>query len=367
MNVPFADLTPMHHEIFAELTDVFQEVLRNGWFIQGKHCTSFEEHFAAYCGSKNCVGCGNGLDALHLILRAAGIGEGDEVIVPAQTFIATALAVTYSGAKVVFSDIEPKYFALDPEKLEAAITPRTKAIIMVHLYGQVGRWDEVQKIARKHDLLLIEDAAQAHGAFYKGRRVGHLGDAAGFSFYPGKNLGALGDSGAVVTGSNEIAAIVRMLGCYGSREKYVHEYKGWNSRLDELQAAFLDCKLANIDRWHEDRCRIANRYLLEITNPAINLPMQNPDGTHAWHIFAIQTKERQRLRGWMEKCGIAVQIHYPTAMHMHQAYQDLAYRAGDFPVAEQAAAEELSLPIYYGMPDEQISYVIDTLNHFPPL
>lgn len=364
MKIPFADFTPMHTEIQVQMTKTFENVYNEQGFIGGKYCDSFEKNFADYCGVAHCVGCGNGLDALHMILLAAGIGEGDEVIVPAQTYIATALAATYAGAKPVYVDIEPEYYALDPSKLEAAITSRTKAIMLVHLYGQIGRFDEIVTIAAAHDLMLIEDAAQAHGAQYKGRQSGSLGAAAGFSFYPGKNLGALGDAGAVCTNSQELAAQIRALCNYGSRKKYIHEYKGFNSRLDTLQAAFLDVKLTCLERWHSNRERTVQRYLEGIKNPLIKLPAINPDGKHAWHIFAVLTERRDQLEQWLDKHSIGHQVHYPVAMHLHQAYRDLGYHEGDFPVAEQNASQELSLPIYYGMTDEQIDYVIDVLNGF---
>lgn len=364
MKIPFTDFTPMHKEIRTQMVKTFENIYDAGWFIGGEPCDSFEQHFAKYCETDYCVGCGNGLDALHMILLAAGIGAGDEVIVPAQTYIATALAVTYAGATPVYVDIEPEYYSLDPAKIEAAITPRTKAIILVHLYGQIGRFDEVAAIARAHNLMLIEDAAQAHGAQYKGHRAGSLGDAAGFSFYPGKNLGALGDAGAVCTGSQALADQVRALCNYGSRKKYIHEYKGFNSRLDTLQAALLDVKLTCLDNWLADRDRIAKRYLTGIKNPLIKLPAVNPDGRHAWHQFAVLAKYRAQLEQWLDKHDIGHQVHYPVAMHLHQAYRDLGYHKGDFPIAEQNAAQELSLPIYYGMTDDQIVHVIETLNSF---
>ena len=362
MNVPFVDLRPMHNEIRAEMLESFEDALDQSWYIGGEQCAAFEKRFADYCGVNYCVGCGNGLDALHLILLALGIGPGDEVIVPAQTFIATALAVSYSGAKPVYVDIDPQYYALDPEKLESAISPRTKAIIMVHLFGQIGRFDEVASVGRAHDLFLIEDAAQAHGAEYHGIKAGSLGCAAGFSFYPVKNLGALGDAGSVTTSSEDIADRVRTLSNYGSHRKYMHEYKGFNSRLDEVQAGWLRLKLRNLDRWNKDRARIAERYLKEIHNPRLTLPALNPDAKHAWHVFAIMTEERDRMRDALAEKGIMTQIHYPVAMHMHQAYTELGYHEGDFPVAEAASAREISLPLYYGMPEEQIDYVIESLN-----
>ena len=364
MIVPFADFTPMHREIRSEMLETFAAIYDDGWFIGGKPCETFEKSFAEYCGTKYCVGCGNGLDALHILLRAFGIGEGDEVIVPAQTYIATALAVTYAGARPVCVDIEPQYFALDPEKVEAAITPRTKAILMVHLYGQIGRWDEVAAIAEKHGLLMLEDSAQAHGALYKGRRAGSLGAASGFSFYPGKNLGALGDSGGVTTSSWEVADYVRAYSNYGSHKKYQHEYKGVNSRLDTVQAALLSVKLEHLDSWREDRDRIAQRYLAGIRNDRLKLPALNPDGKHVWHVFAVLTPERDRLAAYLDECGIGHQCHYPVPTHLHKAYEDLGYRRGDFPVAETAADQEISLPMFYGMTDEQIDTVIEKLNAF---
>jgi len=364
MVIPFADFGPMHSEVRTEIIRKFEEIYDRGWFIGGENCIAFEKHFAEFCNVPYCVGCGNGLDALHMILLGLGIGAEDEVIVPAQTYIATALAVTYAGAKPVYVDIEPQYYALDPEKLEAAITPRTRAVIMVHLYGQVGRLAEVKAITQKHGLTLIEDAAQAHGAEYHGQRAGSLGDAAGFSFYPGKNLGALGDAGSVCTTSAELADHVRTLSNYGSHKKYVHEYKGFNSRLDELQAGLMDVKLTCLERWLRERERIAYRYLAEIKNPKVKLPTFNPDGRHAWHLFAVLVEDRAGMEAHLDQYGISHQIHYPFAMHQHQAYRDLGYRQGDFPVAEMSATQELSLPIYYGMTEEQINYVISAVNEF---
>ena len=364
MKVPFVTFVPMEKELDKELRGAFERVYERSWYIGGKEDENFEKAFAEYCGTKYCIGTGNGLDALILILKALGIGEGDEVIVPSNTYIATALAITYAGARPVCVDIEPQYFSLNPEKIEAAVTSHTKAIMMVHLYGQVGRWDEVSAIAKKHNLLLIEDSAQAHGATYKGRKTGNLGDAAGFSFYPGKNLGALGDAGGITTSDKTVAEYVRAYSNYGSNIKYHHEYKGVNSRLDTLQAAMLSVKLKRLDTWRADRVRIANRYLNEIKNPLLKLPAVNPDGEHVWHIFAVLTPERARLEQYLDECGIGHQCHYPFPTHLHKAYEDLGYRRGDFPVAEMAADQELSLPMFYGMTDEQQSYIIEKLNRF---
>lgn len=364
MKVPFSDFGAMHGEIRKEMLHTFEDIYDKGWFIGGEACSEFEKHFAEYCNVPYCVGCGNGLDALHLILKAAGIGAGDEVIVPAQTYIATGLAVTYAGATPVFVDIEPDYYALDPSKVRAAITPKTKAMIVVHLYGQIGYFDELEAIAKEYNLLLVEDAAQAHGAEYKGRIAGSLGDAAGFSFYPGKNLGALGDAGGVTTKDAHIADVVRATSNYGSRQKYIHEFKGVNSRLDTLQAALLDVKLKSLEKWLQGREYVAEKYLAGIRNPKVKLPKVSPDRRHVWHIFAVMVEDRAAFEAHLDNYGVAHQVHYPFAMHQHTAYAEMGYKPGDFPVAEMAAAQEVSLPIYYGMTDEQINYVIDVVNRY---
>lgn len=365
MEIVFSDIEPMHAEVRDELLRAYEKVFDRGWFIQGEQCGAFEKEYARYVESPHCVGCGNGLDALSLILRAYGVAAGDEVLIPAHTYIATALAVTYAGATPVLTDIEPDYFAMDPQKIEEKITPRTKAIIIVHLYGHIGYFDQVKRIAKEHHLLLIEDSAQAHGAVYKGRyKAGALGDASGFSFYPGKNLGALGDGGAVTTGDAALAARVRKLGNYGSQVKYNHECKGVNSRLDELQAAFLRVKLRRLDHWIENRARTAALYLKLIQNPKIKLPKLNPDSTHGWHIFSILVRDRDRFLGFMQENGIHTNIHYPNPIHLHEAYQDLGYRPGDFPVAESICRTQVSLPIFYGMTESQIAYLTDTVNQF---
>ena len=284
--IPFSSLTYIHKECETELKSAFERVLTSNWFIQGQECKKFEKQFAEYCGTAECVGCGNGLDALMLALKAMDIGTGDEVIVPSFTFIATALAVAYAGAKPVFVEVDPETALLDTEKIEDAITPRTKAIIAVHLYGQMAPMDKVCEIARKHNLRVLEDAAQAHGAVYKEKRAGSWGDAGCFSFYPGKNLGALGDAGAVTTNDAEVARRVRAIGNYGSEKKYVHDFMGVNSRLDEMQAAFLDAKLPYLEEWNQNRRKIAARYLSEVNNPYIKLPIVK-HGVPVWHIFAV--------------------------------------------------------------------------------
>ena len=364
MKVPFVSFRPMEKELDGELRGAFERVLRRSWYIQGQEGEAFEKAFAEYCGTEYCVGCGNGLDALTLALKALGIGEGDEVIVPADTFIATALAVIYAGAKPVLADAAPDTFNIDPARIEAAVTPRTKAVMPVHLYGRACDMDPIMEIARRHGLRVVEDCAQAHGAKYKGRKVGTFGDAAGFSFYPGKNLGALGDAGAVVTNDPGIAEKVQALGNYGSDYKYHHIYKGNNSRLDELQAAFLSAKLPHLDRMNEDRRRIAARYLAEIRNPEVVLPRADDEYEPVWHIFAVRCARRDELEKYLNEHCIGTGKHYPVPVHLQECCRDLGYREGDFPAAEEISRTELSLPMFYGMTEEMISKVIDAVNGF---
>ncbi len=364
--VAFSDLRPMHEEIREEVLGALGRVYDNNMFINGQECREFEKLFASFIGTENCIGCGNGLDALKLILQAYCIGIGDEVIVPAHTYIATALAVTSVGAKPVFVDVEKNYYCIDHKELEKAVSTRTKAIIFVHIYGQVGEFNRVQEFAQAHNLILIEDAAQAHGTTYGGRCAGNLGNAAGFSFYPGKNLGALGDAGAITTDDSDIAARVRMIGDYGSKKKYFHECKGINSRLDEIQAAVLSIKLKNLDRWIAERRKIANTYLDRINNNCIRMPMKNPDGEHSWHLFSILVDNREDFIKYLEEEDVQTLIHYPFPMHLHKAYEDLGYQRGDFPIAEMIAAQEVSLPIFYGMREDQIGFVVDVINRWNP-
>lgn len=362
MNIPFSSVGVMHREIEREMLDKFREVYESNWFIQGREVEKFEEEFAAYCGAKYCVGCGNGLDALYLVLRAYGIGKGDEVIVPSNTFIATALAVSYTGARPVFVEPRMESYNINPQMIEEKITERTKAIMAVHLYGQPAEMDAVMEIAKRHNLKVIEDAAQAHGATYHGKRTGNLGDAAGFSFYPGKNLGALGDGGAVVTNDKELADLVRALGNYGSDYKYHHIYQGNNSRLDEVQAGLLRVKLKELDKWNARRVEIAHRYLKEIVNPDIILPVTDSGCTHVYHIFAVRCKQRADLERYLNEKGIGTNKHYPIPMHLQGAYAELQIPKGALPVAEEISGTQLSLPMYYGMTKEEVSYVIEALN-----
>ncbi len=364
MKVPFVSFLPMEKELNNEIRNAFERVFSSSWYIEGKEDEAFEREFAKYCGTKYCIGVGNGLDALILILKALGLGEGDEVIVPSNTYIATALAVTYVGAKVVFVEPKIETFNINPDNIENAITSKTKAIMPVHLYGQACEMDVIMEIANKYNLKVIEDCAQAHGATYKGKKIGTFGDAAGFSFYPGKNLGALGDAGAVVTNDEEIARKVRTLGNYGSDYKYHHIYKGNNSRLDELQAAFLSAKLPHLEKVNVERRRIAQRYMSEIRNDKIVLPHILDDCVPVWHIFGIRCNERSKLEKWLNEKGIGTNKHYPIPIHLQECYKDLGLKQGDLPIAEEISNTELSIPMYYGMTDDEITYVINAINEF---
>ena len=364
MVVPWVDFQPMQDEIRNEVFEKFVEAYDKKIYINGPLLSKFENDFANYCGVKYCIGCGNGLEALILVLKAWEIGNGDEVIVPSNTFIATALAVTYVGAKPVFVDPNVVDFNIDPDKIENVITPRTKAIIPVHLYGQCCDMDRINNIAKKYNLHVLEDSAQAHGATYRGKKAGSLGEASAFSFYPGKNLGALGDGGCVTTNNKELADKVRILSNYGSDYKYHHIYKGNNSRLDEIQALFLDIKLPFLDKWNKNRNYIASRYLNEIINPKIILPKTRDYNEHIYHVFGIMCEERDSLQKYLEENGIGTNIHYPIPIHLQGAYSDLLLKPGDFPISEKISKNELDLPMYYGMTDEQIDLVIRIVNSF---
>lgn len=354
----------MEKELDEELRGAFERVFERSWYIEGKEDEVFEKNFAEYCGAEYCVGVGNGLDALMLALKALNIGEGDEVLVPSNTYIATALAVTYVGAVPVFVEPDIRTYNIDPSKIEEKINEKTRAIMPVHLYGQPCDMNPIMKIAREHQLYVIEDCAQAHGAVYQGKKIGTFGNAAGFSFYPGKNLGALGDAGAVVTNDKALSEKIRALGNYGSDYKYHHIYQGNNSRLDELQAAFLSAKLPHLERMNIERRRIAERYLAEIKNPEIVLPYVMDNVIPVWHIFAIRCESRNELEKYLREKGIVTNKHYPIPIHMQECYQELGLKAGDLPIAEKISATELSLPMYYGMTDDEISYIIECLNEF---
>lgn len=364
MNIPFVTFIPMEKELDTELRGAFERVYTNSWYIEGKEDEAFEKAFAEYCGTKFCVGCGNGLDALVLSLKALGVGSGNEVIVPSNTYIATALAVTYVGATPVFVEPDIRTYNINPSLIEEKITEKTKAIMPVHLYGQACDMNPIMELAKKYKLFVVEDCAQAHGATYKGKKIGSFGDVAGFSFYPGKNLGALGDAGAVVTNSKELADKVRALGNYGSDCKYHHIYKGNNSRLDELQAAFLSAKLPHLDRMNIERRRIAARYLNEIKNDKVVLPYVMDGVVPVWHIFAVRCRERDALANYLKNAGIKTNKHYPIPMHLQGAYKDLNITKGALPIAEEISATQLSFPMYYGMTENEISYVVERINEF---
>lgn len=362
MKVPFVSFKPLEKELNSELHSAFERVFENSWYIEGSEGKKFEEEFAAYCGVRHCIGCGNGLDALFLILKASGIGDGDEVIIPSNTFIATALAVSRTGAKPILVEPIMSTYNINSDLIEEKITEYTKAVIAVHLYGQPADMDAVNRVAEKYHLKVFEDAAQAHGALYKGKRVGALADAAGFSFYPGKNLGALGDAGCVTTNDGELAAKIRALTNYGSDYKYHHIYQGYNSRLDELQAAFLRVKLPLLDKVNEDRRRIADRYLEEIHNSKLIMPKVDWNMViPVWHIFAVRTENRGELAAYLENHNVYTGIHYPIAIHNQRAYKNLMISERSLPVCEEISRTELSLPMYYGM-QEEVDYVIQVLN-----
>ena len=364
MKIPFVSFLPMEHELDKELRAAFERVYTRSWYIEGVEDEKFEKAFADYCGVEYCIGTGNGLDALMLALKGLGIGFGDEVIVPSNTYIASALAVTYVGASPVFVEPDIRTYNINPDLIEEKITNKTKAIMPVHLYGQPCDMEPIVAIAKEYNLFIVEDCAQAHGALYKGKRIGSFGDVAGFSFYPGKNLGALGDAGAAVSNDKMIAYKIRALGNYGSDYKYHHIYKGNNSRLDEMQAAFLAAKLPHLDKINEERRKIAKKYLEGINNPKVILPYVIDDAEPVWHIFAVRCEERDALEKHLNNNGIGTNKHYPIPMHMQECYKDLGIKEGELPIAEKISRTELSIPMYYGMTDEEIKYVIDKVNEF---
>ena len=360
VRVPYTDFGKMHDPLRRELDDAWKRVMDREWFIGGEEDAAFEREFAAYCGVKYCVGVGNGLDALRLILLAAGIGPGDEVLVPANTYIASALAISYVGATPVLVDPDPETALITPAEAAKHITPRTRGIMVVHLYGRVADMEGFEQLAQERNLFLMEDAAQAHGAERNGKKAGTFSRAAGFSFYPGKNLGALGDAGAVVTDDPELTRRVRMLGNYGSEKKYHHELQGVNSRLDELQAAMLRVKLPHLEDWTAERLKLAAFYERGITNPRIRLLKKDPG--NGYHIFPVLCEDRDRLHDELAAEGIQTLSHYPVPIHLQKAYRDLGHKPGDFPAAEMLAATELSLPLYPGMTEEQIQHIVSVLN-----
>lgn len=361
MRVPFVDLKAQLDSIRPEIDAGIAEVLDTTAFIQGKQVREFEAAFADYLGATHAIGVGNGTDALYLALRASGIGPGDEVITAANTFIATTEAITGVGASIVLVDIDPESYTIDPALIEAAITPRTKAIIPVHLYGQPADMATIMEIANRHNLLVIEDACQAHGAWYEGRRAGTIGHVGCFSSYPGKNLGAYGDAGVIATNDDDLAARLRMLANHGSQQKYHHEIEGWNSRLDTIQAVVLSVKLPHLDAWNERRRQHAERYSELLAGSGVKTPTIQ-HGDHVWHLYVIETEDRDELGRRLAEQGIATGVHYPIPLHLQPAYQHLGYAAGAFPVTERVAARILSLPMFPELTDEQITLVADAVH-----
>lgn len=362
--IPFLDFGSMHAELRARLDAAYTRVLESNWLILGREVEAFEREFADYCNARHCIGVANGLDALFITLKAMDIGPGDEVIVPSNTYIATWLAVSYAGATPVPVEPDPRTYNIDPARIEAAITSATRAIMPVHLYGQPADMDPILEIAQRHGLKVVEDAAQAHGARYKGRRTGSLGDAAGFSFYPGKNLGALGDGGAVVTNDDALADRLRVLRNYGSRIKYHNEVKGFNSRLDELQAAFLREKLAVLDQWNGQRQRLAAVYLRELAQACVTLPFVPEWADPAWHLFVIRHHERDQLQAALSSRGVSTMIHYPIPPHLQPAYSEMAFTRGSFPISESVHDEVLSLPMWPQMPTEDAGAVSKVIREY---
>lgn len=345
MSVHFLDLKAAYLELQPEIDAAIKRVLDSGWYVLGKEVDSFEQEYSAYCEAKHCVGVANGLDALHLALLALGVGAGDEVIVPSNTFIATWLAVSQCGATPIPVEPDVQTYNIDPARIEAAITPRTKVILPVHLYGQPADMDPILAVARKHGLRVLEDGAQAHGARYKGKRLGAHGDVVAWSFYPGKNLGAYGNGGAITTDDPEIAERIRVLRNYGSRVKYVNDVRGFNSRLDPIQAAALRVKLKVLDAWNARRTEIASRYQITLTNTAMTLPFVPEWAEPAWHLYVVKHPQRDALQNKLGEAGISTLIHYPIPPHLQQAYADAGYGKGQLPIAEQMANQCLSLPM----------------------
>lgn len=361
--IKFLDLHKINERFRGELDAAAKRVLDSGWYLLGKENEAFEAEFAAYCGVKHAIGCANGLDALKLIIRAYGFGPGDEVIAPANTYIASLIAISANGATPVLVEPDPGTYLIDPAKIEEKITPRTKAVMVVHLYGRVCEMGAIDVLAKKHGLKVIEDCAQAHGAYFGDRRVGNLGDAAGFSFYPGKNLGCLGDGGAVTTNDDELATKIRALRNYGSDVKYHFPYRGTNSRLDEIQAAWLRVKLPHLDADNARRAEIAARYCREIANSAVTLPSAS-DGirqlSNVWHVFPVRTERRDEFQAYLTEKGIQTVIHYPIPPHRQPAYSE--WHGLKLPITEKIHETIISLPISPVMADDEVAEVIDAVN-----
>jgi dTDP-4-amino-4,6-dideoxygalactose transaminase len=366
MNIQLVDLKAQYESIKPEIDAAIAQVIAKTAFIGGPFAQEFEKNFAAFCKAKHCIGVGNGTDAIFIALKALGIGQGDEVITVANSFIATSEAITMTGARVVFVDINPRTYNIDVTKIEAKITPRTKAIVPVHLYGQPADMDSILEIARRHNIKIVEDCAQAHGAEYKGRRIGSIGDMACFSFYPGKNLGAYGDAGAMVTSSDDLAVKARMFANHGRIDKYNHEKEGVNSRMDGLQGAILNTKLGHLEDWTEKRRRNAYLYNEHLKGLPVVLPEEIPDVRAVYHLYVIRVKAelRQGLQDHLKKYGIATGIHYPIALPNLIAYEYLKHTEKDYPEATGASEEIVSLPMYPELMDSQIEYITKEINSF---
>lgn len=362
--IPFLDFGAMHGELRPRLDAAYARVIESNWLVLGKELEAFEAEFAAYCGARHCIGVANGLDALFITLKAFGIGPGDEVIVPSNTYIATWLAVSYAGARPVPVEPDPLTFNIDPGRIEAAITKSTRAVMPVHLYGQPADMDPIKAVAERYGLKVIEDAAQAHGARYKGQRTGSLGDAAGFSFYPGKNLGALGDGGAVVTNDGQLADRLRVLRNYGSRVKYHNEVKGFNSRLDELQAAFLREKLAVLDDWNCRRSGVARSYQSALIDQGVKLPFVPEWAEPVWHLFVVRSDARDILQKHLSERNVGTMIHYPIPPHLQPAYAEIGFQRGDFPIAEAIHDSVLSLPMGPHLNTEDVTTISEVIASF---
>jgi len=357
IKVPYLDLKAQYQSIKPEIDEAIARVLDSCQFVLGSEVAEFEKEFAGYCGAAECIALNSGTSALHLALLAAGVRAGDEVITVPFTFVASVAAVIYAGARPVLVDIDPRSFTLAPAAIEAAITPRTKAILPVHLYGQPADMDPIMEIARRRDLVVIEDAAQAHGAKYKGRPVGSIGDMACFSFYPGKNLGAYGEGGAVTTSNTEYAHTIRMLRDWGQDRKYHHLLQGFNYRMEGFQGAILRVKLRHLEKWTEARRRIVSKYNNLLAGSGVEIPTEMPWARHVYHAYTLRSDDRDGLKNSLDAEGIQTGIHYPVPVHLQPAYADLGYRPGAFPQSEKAATEVLSLPLYPEITDPQLEAV----------
>jgi len=365
MKVPLVDLKQQYHRVRDEIDEKIHEVLESGRFILGENVEAFEEEFASYCGVRHAVGVASGSDALTLCLKALGVSEHDEVITVPNTFIATVDAISHNGASPIFVDIEPETYTMSVSNIEQKITRKTKVILPVHLYGHPVDMEPLMEMAKENSLHMVEDACQAHGAEYKGKKVGSLGDCACFSFYPAKNLGAYGDGGIIVTNDEQAAERVRMLRNYGEQKKYYHAFIGYNSRLDEMQAAILRIKLKYLDKWIEARRRIAQRYNELLSNVLdITIPYEKSYAKHAYHLYVIRTRHRDKLRSWLSSRNISTGIHYPVPVHLQDAYRHLSFVNGSFPVAEGVAKEILSLPMFPELTEDEVCYVCQSIKEF---